>query len=1431
MKTKAQILFTLFAILCFIPYGYNQENFPSVKNATSEASGIFRPKDSNSLYDQMANPASLGTNSQMYPDFPTYSCQGADDFVIPSGETWIIDEVAVMGFLQPASGGPVVQANLFFYENIPSENSPGGLIFEKLLMPVEFSPDGLLLMFLTEPVILSEGHYWLSVQPAMPFIPSGQWFWRRQSAPTILEEFHWQNPGGGFGLPNTFTWQKASQINFGNTSTDYNLSFALHGTLAEQPLEPAFDMIIGNYLNPEPWNNWIGGSQDVTKVTLIPANIGLTAQRNIDHVIFSFSIDDLIYADFYTDVNGSNIVLNSIGPDYGTGDGWSGYLPHDMLPQIDVEIFVKARVTLNDGSVYEAKKSIKYDPAPPSSISVNIHDWLAVEDVTILINIIPQMATDLVEVQIAVEDKPEEFQKGVDDYGQFEDDGCASASAAACLKWFADSLDDDQIMGGLTIDQLYDQLYVDFQTSQRVLEDGTNMVGAHYEDVVSGLRSWIAAHGDGYRVNLQNPFNWQEMRAELEKKQDVLTTIYYNTPTGQAGHQVTFNSIKNRPEDNGTIRVDFMDPWGDGGIQHGYLNPETGQITGYTGDLFNDGTIPGNIIICPEEEDVNLPGYEYVSAGPDFAPVAVNLGEPGLKWLRIRAIDASGHAWQRDYIIERLAVKPLIAKVDDIQMSYSEQIRVTGSNFNEQSTQSAILFNGIGFQSEITFWSDTLLIFSCPDLIPGDYFLSINSTGDVVSDPFPVEIIPPGPVDFITPYPLERLTNNPADIQVVVPIARHLVDSVMFFATPQGSTDRIHIGTDTDGTVTSAGTYSPIGSGDGWHIQWQIDSFFDVFVQLEAEAYGKNGKIYTGATSIFFDPAPYLLKINEDESKLVGGSIIPDDFININFSDDEEGLDLLEIGARPLGGFDFVRQLRHVDQDTITATDANNNDISDDICGPTSAAVCLDWLNKRAGGNGYTSIADSIRRIARRAGTTQGQGTFDDSLTNAIRDMMDRDPKLKEGTVTRYTERPYNQIARNLRDSADVIILLNQKLADGSTVGHYVTVSSHHSTIQYQSGPENSGIYCVAVQLDYIDFMDPATGETVYKQVNWTKDPPTIMDYNIGDQPTDGEAEIESTIVVTKPSGSRNPEKNYVWSQDLTPNGSGNYEISIPTNALPEGVFALEVNRYSTNLFPVTESTIIVNGQYEPYAFFEVDATIGYAPFAVNFTDLSLPADLVTSWLWDFGDGNQSAVRHPVHTYLQPGNYSVSLQVSDGNSTDSYQVENLIQVLPPVEFTIDLPEGWSGVSSHIIPSDPDLESILQPIEGNLIILYNNDGMFWPDQEINTLENWNPHAGYVIKMSSDAVLTFSGQPNPQKTVVLTSGLNILHIPSDCEVSTNEILDQLGESLIYIQGIASVQVFLPQYGVDNLQQLMPGKAYFIKTSADAVIQFPECVFPAD
>ncbi|KAA3631783.1 MAG: PKD domain-containing protein [Calditrichaeota bacterium] len=55
------------------------------------------------------------------------------------------------------------------------------------------------------------------------------------------------------------------------------------------------------------------------------------------------------------------------------------------------------------------------------------------------------------------------------------------------------------------------------------------------------------------------------------------------------------------------------------------------------------------------------------------------------------------------------------------------------------------------------------------------------------------------------------------------------------------------------------------------------------------------------------------------------------------------------------------------------------------------------------------------------------------------------------------------------------------------------------------------------------------------------------------------------------------------------------------------------------------------------------DVQVGEAPLAVNFTGTS--GLTVTSWEWDFGDGNMSTDQNPTHVYTNPGSYDVTLTI------------------------------------------------------------------------------------------------------------------------------------------------------------------------------------------
>ncbi len=88
----------------------------------------------------------------------------------------------------------------------------------------------------------------------------------------------------------------------------------------------------------------------------------------------------------------------------------------------------------------------------------------------------------------------------------------------------------------------------------------------------------------------------------------------------------------------------------------------------------------------------------------------------------------------------------------------------------------------------------------------------------------------------------------------------------------------------------------------------------------------------------------------------------------------------------------------------------------------------------------------------------------------------------------------------------------------------------------------------------------------------------------------------------------------------------------------------------------------------DPIVSFSADVTEGLGPLDIQFTDSSLPGGApITDWFWDFGDGGTSVAQNPVHTYLLPGIYSVSLSVTNGLNLNSVKERiNYINVLEQV---------------------------------------------------------------------------------------------------------------------------------------------------------------------
>lgn len=102
-----------------------------------------------------------------------------------------------------------------------------------------------------------------------------------------------------------------------------------------------------------------------------------------------------------------------------------------------------------------------------------------------------------------------------------------------------------------------------------------------------------------------------------------------------------------------------------------------------------------------------------------------------------------------------------------------------------------------------------------------------------------------------------------------------------------------------------------------------------------------------------------------------------------------------------------------------------------------------------------------------------------------------------------------------------------------------------------------------------------------------------------------------------------------------------------------------------------------------PVASFAINYLPGCAPVVADFIDNSQNVDF---WNWDFGDSSSSSSSSPSHIYTLPGNYIVTLIVSDSvGCADTLQLQSNIQVAGPVaSFSVSSSESCAPLNAQFL---------------------------------------------------------------------------------------------------------------------------------------------------
>lgn len=120
-----------------------------------------------------------------------------------------------------------------------------------------------------------------------------------------------------------------------------------------------------------------------------------------------------------------------------------------------------------------------------------------------------------------------------------------------------------------------------------------------------------------------------------------------------------------------------------------------------------------------------------------------------------------------------------------------------------------------------------------------------------------------------------------------------------------------------------------------------------------------------------------------------------------------------------------------------------------------------------------------------------------------------------------------------------------------------------------------------------------------------------------------------------------------------------------------EFYFRVRVNTTCTEEF--TSALLVQVYDYPQVNFSALNVCFPNPVIFVNQTQNLFP---VTSWSWDFGDGNTSTQQSPSHQYA-PGTYQVSLTANNaGGCASSISNEVVVYATPEVSFTADPMEGF-----------------------------------------------------------------------------------------------------------------------------------------------------------
>ena len=236
--------------------------------------------------------------------------------------------------------------------------------------------------------------------------------------------------------------------------------------------------------------------------------------------------------------------------------------------------------------------------------------------------------------------------------------------------------------------------------------------------------------------------------------------------------------------------------------------------------------------------------------------------------------------------------------------------------------------------------------------------------------------------------------------------------------------------------------------------------------------------------------------------------------------------------------------------------------------------------------------------------------------------------------------------------------------ANGGTPPYSYQWSNGVNTSSQTVSPVSTTVYSVSIT--------DANGCTAASQsVTITVNPPL----SVVAMPVNPICEGHSTVISAVASGGNGGPYTYIWSNNA---GSSTTTVSPITTT----TYTVTVTDNCGTPFAMANVTVTVNPL--PVVQFTLDPPEGCIPLTVSFINNTITSN-GSSYSWNFGDSSSDTLHSPIHTYYEPGTYTISLTVTTPfGCISALTMPNAVKAYPlPVADFLSNPEKASILNPRI----------------------------------------------------------------------------------------------------------------------------------------------------